>query len=134
MLAADRENISVFILERNIPPRIKRYPNMNKLREGSHNRNSLFFAIFGRLYSEPISEPSYRGLLLVLSVQTFLCQEDPCQPNPCGDNTRCSSTFINASPVISCECLIGFKVPDGGDPFDGCYEVREGFKKYSINK
>jgi len=24
--------------------------------------------------------------------------------------------------VISCECLIGYYVPDGGDPFDGCLE------------
>lgn len=24
--------------------------------------------------------------------------------------------------MISCECLIGYYVPDGGDPFDGCLE------------
>ena len=24
--------------------------------------------------------------------------------------------------MISCECLIGYHVPDGGDPFDGCIE------------
>ena len=49
-------------------------------------------------------------------------QEDPCTPNPCGDNTRCASSYNGANPVISCECLIGYHVPDGGDPFDGCIE------------
>jgi len=43
-------------------------------------------------------------------------------PNPCGENTRCASSFNGGNPVISCECLIGFFVPDGGDPFDGCLE------------
>ena len=50
------------------------------------------------------------------------CQEDPCTPNPCGDNTRCASSYSGSNPVISCECLIGYHVPDGGDPFDGCIE------------
>eukprot|EP00090_Calanus_glacialis_P046329 TRINITY_DN9053_c0_g1_i4.p1 TRINITY_DN9053_c0_g1~~TRINITY_DN9053_c0_g1_i4.p1 ORF type:complete len:233 (+),score=68.04 TRINITY_DN9053_c0_g1_i4:45-743(+) len=49
-------------------------------------------------------------------------EEDPCMPNPCGDNTRCASSYNGANPVISCECLIGYHVPDGGDPFDGCIE------------
>ena len=68
-------------------------------------------------------ETSLSSVLVLLCVHKGFSQEDPCQPNPCGDNTRCSSTFISESPVISCECLIGFKVPEGGDPFDGCYEV-----------
>ena len=49
-------------------------------------------------------------------------QEDPCTPNPCGENTRCASSFSGSNPVISCECLLGYYVPDGGDPFDGCLE------------
>ena len=49
--------------------------------------------------------------------------KDPCEPNPCGDNTRCQSVLIRKSPVISCECLIGFKVPVGGNSADGCIEV-----------
>ena len=65
-------------------------------------------------------------LPLILLVQTCSSQEDPCLPNPCGDNTRCSSTFSRGSPLISCECLIGYQVPTGGDPFDGCYEVGQG--------
>ena len=48
--------------------------------------------------------------------------KDLCSPNPCGDNTRCISTLVRSSPVISCECLIGYQVPTGGDPFDGCIE------------
>jgi len=27
--------------------------------------------------------------------------------------------------VIACECLIGYKVPEGGDPFDGCIPQSE---------
>jgi len=53
---------------------------------------------------------------------------DPCTPNPCGDNTRCSSSPIRGAPVISCECLIGYEVPVGGDPFDGCIELGSGTK------
>eukprot|EP00092_Neocalanus_flemingeri_P002954 GFUD01003160.1.p1 GENE.GFUD01003160.1~~GFUD01003160.1.p1 ORF type:complete len:237 (-),score=83.65 GFUD01003160.1:87-797(-) len=49
-------------------------------------------------------------------------QEDPCTPNPCGDNSLCSSAYSGDTPVIACECLIGYRVPDGGDPFDGCVE------------
>jgi len=64
------------------------------------------------------------SLLLPLILLPLLsyCQEDPCIPNPCGENTRCASTFSGGNPVISCECLLGFYVPDGGDPFDGCLE------------
>jgi len=58
-------------------------------------------------------------LLLLLPLLSW-CQEDPCSPNPCGANTRCSSSYSGTNPVISCECLIGYRVPDGGDPFDGC--------------
>merc|ERR1712106_735683 len=60
-------------------------------------------------------------LILLLPLLTW-CQEDPCIPNPCGANTRCASTMSGANPVISCECLLGYHVPDGGDPFDGCIE------------
>ena len=59
-------------------------------------------------------------LLLLLLPLLSSGQEDPCTPNPCGDNTRCASSYNGASPVIACECLIGYRVPDGGDPFDGC--------------
>lgn len=52
--------------------------------------------------------------------------QDPCTPNPCGENTRCSSTPIRGAPVISCECLIGYEVPAGGDPFDGCVDLGSG--------
>ena len=48
--------------------------------------------------------------------------KDLCTPNPCGDNTRCVSTLSRTSPLISCDCLIGYQVPTGGDPFDGCIE------------
>merc|ERR1712002_1306936 len=61
-------------------------------------------------------------LPLILLPLLSYCQEDPCIPNPCGENTRCASTFSGGNPVISCECLLGFYVPDGGDPFDGCLE------------
>ena len=58
-------------------------------------------------------------LVLLYPILTS-CQEDPCTPNPCGDNTRCASSYNGPNPVISCECLIGYRVPEGGDPFDGC--------------
>ena len=78
-------------------------------------------------------ETSLSSVLVLLCVHKGFSQEDPCQPNPCGDNTRCSSTFISESPVISCECLIGFKVPEGGDPFDGCYEVSSLDSFFQVN-
>ena len=59
------------------------------------------------------------SLLFLLPLLSW-CQEDPCSPNPCGANTRCASSYSGTNPVISCECLIGYRVPDGGDPFDGC--------------
>ena len=58
-------------------------------------------------------------LLSLLFPALISCQGDPCTPSPCGDNTRC---YTGASQVISCECLIGYQVPLGGDPFDGCVE------------
>jgi len=56
---------------------------------------------------------------LLFLVGLALCQEeqDICNPNPCGENTRC---YANGG-IIGCECITGFMVPDGGDPFDGCF-------------
>ena len=61
-------------------------------------------------------------ILLLPLLPPSIADGDPCTPNPCGSNTRCSSTLSGTSPVISCECLIGYYVPTGGDPFDGCIE------------
>ena len=58
-------------------------------------------------------------LLLLLSLFLTSCHGDPCTPSPCGENTRC---YAGAGQIISCECLIGYQVPLGGDPFDGCVE------------
>lgn len=68
-----------------------------------------------------------RALFFILvSVISARAQEDPCKPNPCGDNTRCSSQVRDfGKPVISCSCLNGFDVPKGGDPFDGCVEAEK---------
>ena len=32
-------------------------------------------------------------------------------------------TWYSGEPVISCECLIGYEVPAGADPFDGCVQL-----------
>ena len=60
---------------------------------------------------------------ILLLVSAIFCQDDPCSPNPCGPNTRCMSVLIRKQPVISCECLIGYKYPVGGSQDDGCIEV-----------
>jgi len=60
--------------------------------------------------------------------QTILCLQfglfwgqNPCEPNPCGINTRClTQPGRSGSPVISCKCLAGFRQ---GDPFEGCSAV-----------
>lgn len=71
--------------------------------------------------------------VLTLFVFNIFGQEkDPCEPNPCGDNTRCQSVLIRKSPVISCECLIGFKVPVGGNSADGCIEDETSDSQYEI--
>lgn len=46
-------------------------------------------------------------------------EEDPCSPNPCGENTLCYSN----GGIIGCECVAGFAVPEAGDPFDGCFSL-----------
>jgi len=60
------------------------------------------------------------SLFLGLAVFTH-CQEeevqDPCSPNPCGENTLC---FTNGG-IIGCNCVPGTAIPEGGDPFDGCF-------------
>ena len=53
--------------------------------------------------------------------QTILCLQfglfwgqNPCEPNPCGINTRClTQPGRSGSPVISCKCLAGryLKIP-----------------------
>ena len=62
-------------------------------------------------------------LLLYFLLPLFSsCRCDPCTPSPCGDHTWCTYSYYGHgdSPVISCQCLIGYHVPAGGDPFDGC--------------
>jgi len=44
-------------------------------------------------------------------------EKNPCEPNPCGENTLCYSN----GGIIGCECVSGFVIPEGGDPFDGCF-------------
>lgn len=64
-------------------------------------------------------------LILLVLVAASLGQEverDPCEPNPCGENTRCQAVFIRGNPVISCDCLPNYKYPVGGDSSDGCVE------------
>jgi len=59
-------------------------------------------------------------LLLLVAYATTQQQEEeknPCEPNPCGENTLCYSN----GGIIGCECVAGFVIPDGGDPFDGCF-------------
>jgi len=51
--------------------------------------------------------------------------DDPCTPNPCGENNRCSASFSGSSPILACECLIGYHQPVGGDPFGGCVADEE---------
>jgi len=62
------------------------------------------------------------SVAILLLVSSIFCQDDPCSPNPCGPNTRCMSVLIRKQPVISCECLIGYKYPVGGSQDDGCIE------------
>ena len=67
-------------------------------------------------------------LVVLVLLTTALGQEvekDPCEPNPCGENTRCQAVFIRGNPVISCDCLPDYKYPLGGDSSDGCVEVRK---------
>ena len=67
-------------------------------------------------------------LILLVLVAASLGQEverDPCEPNPCGENTRCQAVFIRGNPVISCDCLPNYKYPVGGDSSDGCVEVSD---------
>jgi len=60
-------------------------------------------------------------LLLTAHYATSLPQpqeeKNPCEPNPCGENTLCYSN----GGIIGCECVSGFAIPEGGDPFDGCF-------------
>ena len=70
-----------------------------------------------------LSTDMKESFLILLAVSSILCQDDPCSPNPCGPNTRCMSVNIRKQPVISCECLIGYKYPVGGSQDDGCVEV-----------
>ena len=46
------------------------------------------------------------GLILCLQIGINLAQ-NPCEPNPCGKNTRCLTQPGSARPVISCKCLPG---------------------------
>ena len=67
-------------------------------------------------------------LVLLVLLTAALGQEverDPCEPNPCGENTRCQAVFSRGNPVISCDCLPDYKYPLGGDSSDGCVEVRK---------
>lgn len=57
-------------------------------------------------------------LLLVPLAAPQEQEQDPCQPNPCGENTLCYSN----GGIIGCECVAGFIIPEGGDPFDGCFQ------------
>merc|ERR1711953_666310 len=58
----------------------------------------------------------------MLRLGIFLCLlisiegQNPCDPNPCGPNTRCL-TRPGSAFAISCECKEGFRQ---GDPFGGC--------------
>ena len=70
-----------------------------------------------------VSSDMKESFLILLAVSSILCQDDPCSPNLCGPNTRCMSVNIRKQPVISCECLIGYKYPVGGSQDDGCVEV-----------
>jgi len=61
-------------------------------------------------------------LLLLLTAGCATSQQqqeekNPCEPNPCGENTLCYSN----GGIIGCECVSGFVIPEGGDPFDGCF-------------
>ena len=75
-------------------------------------------------------------VLLVLLAATLgqEVEKDPCEPNPCGENTRCQAVFIRGNPVISCDCLPNYKYPVGGDSSDGCVEVRKAKVKFRFNK
>jgi len=60
----------------------------------------------------------------MLTLGIFLCLlvsivqgQNPCDPNPCGPNTRCLTRPGSDRLVISCECKEGFRQ---GDPFGGC--------------
>ena len=69
-------------------------------------------------------------LILLVLLTASLGQElerDPCEPNPCGENTRCQAVFIRGNPVISCDCLPNYKYPVGGDSSDGCVEVSDAY-------
>ena len=46
------------------------------------------------------------GLILCLQIGINFAQ-NPCEPNPCGKNTRCLTQPGSARPVISCKCLPG---------------------------
>ena len=36
-----------------------------------------------------------------------IAAQNPCEPNPCGPNTRCLTQAGSSRPVISCKCLPG---------------------------
>ena len=46
------------------------------------------------------------GLILCLQIGINFAQ-NPCEPNPCGKNTRCLTQPGSTRPVISCKCLPG---------------------------
>ena len=69
----------------------------------------------------PITSKPYSAMLLLLLLPVIAgAAEDPCTPNPCGENTRCAATFSGLQAILSCECLAGFTVPTAADPADGC--------------
>ena len=58
------------------------------------------------------------GLLIFLLFNSVFGQENPCEPNPCGVNTRCTTqgSGVGSRQVISCKCLPGMTIGLDGQP------------------
>merc|ERR1712193_311416 len=67
------------------------------------------------------SETMWTFLCLILFLSITGGQgQNPCEPNPCGKNTRCLTQSNSGRSVISCKCLPGFRQ---GEAFIGCDPV-----------
>ena len=50
----------------------------------------------------------FYSLFVIFLIYTQECWgQNPCEPNPCGENTRCLTQVGSSRPVISCKCLPG---------------------------